>query len=150
MDDIGCIKRPTSSSQKEEMNGNEITVAEKPTNTSSEKIEPAVSFVEKVDPPGNWQSNIGISIPKSGKWNPFFYLPTIGATGSIVWKLAKFYGPGAIVSVAYVDPDNYQTDIAVGAQFQYSLLFMVLLSNIIAVYLQVVQILSEPRGVPRG
>jgi hypothetical protein len=140
MDKIGFIKNPSNSSQGAEKNDNGITIAEKPTNSSGEpeKIETPVTIVEKADEPGHWQSKIGISIPKSGKWNPFFHMPTIGHTGSIIWKLAKFYGPGAIVSVAYVDPDNYQTDIAVGAKFQYSLLFMVLLSNIIAVYLQVV------------
>ncbi|KAH6622923.1 natural resistance-associated macrophage protein-domain-containing protein [Chaetomium tenue] len=48
----------------------------------------------------------------------------------------KFLGPGAIISVAYVDPDNYQTAIASGSSFQYRLLFMVLVSNIIAIYIQ--------------
>jgi hypothetical protein len=52
-------------------------------------------------------------------------------------KLASFLGPGAIVSVAYIDPDNYQTAISSGASFQYKLLFMILVSNIIAIYLQV-------------
>lgn len=52
-------------------------------------------------------------------------------------RLMGFLGPGAIISVAYVDPDNYQTAISSGASFEYKLLFMVLVSNIIAVYLQV-------------
>jgi hypothetical protein len=139
MDDIGFVASPEGVEKKD----GGVEAVEQPTNSSNEKVEPALSIVEKADPPGNWQSKIGISIPRYGKWNPFFHLPTIGATGSVIWKLAKFYGPGAIVSVAYVDPDNYQTDIAVGAQFRYSLLFMVLISNIIAVYLQVVQIVAE-------
>jgi hypothetical protein len=54
-----------------------------------------------------------------------------------VFKLATFIGPGAIISVAYIDPDNYQTAISAGALFQYKLLFMVLLSNLLAIYLQV-------------
>jgi hypothetical protein len=91
--------------------------------------------------PGNWHSKVGISIPNFGKWNPSSFkvptIPTMGTMGSVAWKMAKFYGPGAIVSVAYIDPDNYQTDIAAGAQFQYKLLFMILLSNIMAIYLQV-------------
>lgn len=57
--------------------------------------------------------------------------------GSRVWKFLKFLGPGAIISVAYVDPDNYQTAISSGSSFQYKLLFMVLVSNIIAIYIQV-------------
>lgn len=73
------------------------------------------------------------------KWNPSFKPPTLGRTGSVMWKLAKFYGPGAIVSVAYIDPDNYQTAIAAGAEFQFKLLFMVLVANIMAIYLQVLR-----------
>jgi metal iron transporter len=56
---------------------------------------------------------------------------------SKIWTFFKFLGPGAIISVAYVDPDNYQTAIASGASFQYRLLFMVLVSNTIAIYIQV-------------
>jgi metal iron transporter len=56
---------------------------------------------------------------------------------SKIWTFFKFLGPGAIISVAYVDPDNYQTAIASGSSFQYKLLFMVLVSNIIAIYVQV-------------
>ncbi|KAK3293337.1 natural resistance-associated macrophage protein-domain-containing protein [Chaetomium fimeti] len=55
---------------------------------------------------------------------------------SKIWTFFKFLGPGAIISVAYVDPDNYQTAIASGSSFQYRLLFMVLVSNIIAIYIQ--------------
>jgi metal iron transporter len=40
-------------------------------------------------------------------------------------------GPGAIISVAYIDPDNYQTNIQAGQDFQYKLLFMILVANII-------------------
>lgn len=54
-----------------------------------------------------------------------------------LWTFCTFLGPGAIISVAYIDPDNYQTNIASGASFQYKLLFMVLLSNLIAIYIQV-------------
>lgn len=52
-------------------------------------------------------------------------------------KFFTFLGPGAIISVAYIDPDNYQVAISAGGSFQYKLLFMVLVSNIIAIYLQV-------------
>jgi metal iron transporter len=52
-------------------------------------------------------------------------------------KFGKFMGPGTIISVAYIDPDNYQTAVSAGAEFQYKLLFMILLSNLIAIYLQV-------------
>ena len=87
--------------------------------------------------PGNWRSEPGISYSGRAKWKSSIKLPPLGRTGSIIWKMAKFYGPGAIISVAYIDPDNYQSAIASGAEFQYKLLFMMLIANIIAVYLQV-------------
>ncbi|TWU77696.1 hypothetical protein ED733_008330 [Metarhizium rileyi] len=48
----------------------------------------------------------------------------------------KFIGPGFMISVAYIDPGNYATDIAAGASYQYKLLFVVLLSNLFAILLQ--------------
>lgn len=56
---------------------------------------------------------------------------------AVLRKFGKFMGPGAIISVAYIDPDNFQTSVSSGAQFKYKLLFMVLVSNIIAIFLQV-------------
>lgn len=58
-------------------------------------------------------------------------------TGEVLWKFGKFTGPGAIISVAYIDPDNYQTAVSSGAEFKFKLLFMILFSNVVAVYLQV-------------
>ncbi|CAH6721055.1 iron transporter Smf3p [[Candida] jaroonii] len=46
-------------------------------------------------------------------------------------------GPGFMVSVAYIDPGNYSTAVAAGSAFQYKLLFSILLSNCLAVFLQV-------------
>lgn len=51
-------------------------------------------------------------------------------------KYSSFIGPGLMVSVAYMDPGNYATGITAGASNRYSLLFIVFLSNIIAVFLQ--------------
>jgi metal iron transporter len=58
---------------------------------------------------------------------------------AVMVKFGKFVGPGTIITVAYIDPDNFQTAVSSGAQFQYKLLFMVLISNLIAIYLQVCQ-----------
>jgi metal iron transporter len=55
---------------------------------------------------------------------------------NFIVKFPKFVGPGFLVSVAYIDPGNYATDVAAGASFRYQLLFVVLLSNLIAVFLQ--------------
>lgn len=49
---------------------------------------------------------------------------------------SKFIGPGFMVAVAYIDPGNYATDIAAGASYRFRLLFIVLLSNIFAIFLQ--------------
>jgi metal iron transporter len=62
---------------------------------------------------------------------------TLADTGAVLWKFARFSGPGALISVAYVDPDNLQTNLTSGAQFQFKLLFMILFSNVVAVFLQV-------------
>ncbi|TDZ59760.1 Manganese transporter SMF1 [Colletotrichum trifolii] len=48
----------------------------------------------------------------------------------------KFVGPGFVIAVAYIDPGNYATDIAAGASHHFDLLFIVLISNIIAIFLQ--------------
>ncbi|KAF4635291.1 hypothetical protein G7Y89_g2807 [Cudoniella acicularis] len=61
---------------------------------------------------------------------------TLSDTGGVLWNFARFSGPGAIISVAYVDPDNLQTNLTSGAEFQFKLLFMILFSNVIAVFLQ--------------
>ncbi len=51
-------------------------------------------------------------------------------------RLAAFFGPGYMVAVGYMDPGNWATSIAGGSKFGYALLFVALLSNIMAVILQ--------------
>ncbi|KAL2886733.1 Manganese transporter SMF1 [Ceratocystis lukuohia] len=55
---------------------------------------------------------------------------------AMAFKYASFIGPGFMISVAYIDPGNYATDVAAGASYRFQLLFIVLLSNIIAIFLQ--------------
>ncbi len=57
-------------------------------------------------------------------------------SGSIFKRALAFVGPGFLVSVGYMDPGNWATAIAGGAQFGYTLLFVALLSNIMAIILQ--------------
>jgi manganese transport protein len=57
-------------------------------------------------------------------------------TGSFFRKLLAFAGPGYLVAVGYMDPGNWATDLAGGSRFGYTLLSVVLLSNIMAVLLQ--------------
>jgi manganese transport protein len=57
--------------------------------------------------------------------------------GSSPWrKFAAFLGPGYLVAVGYMDPGNWATSLAGGAKFGYALLFIALLSNIMAIILQ--------------
>jgi hypothetical protein len=69
---------------------------------------------------------------------PHFQEPSGDETAWDKFKtFLKFMGPGAIISVAYIDPDNFQTNIAAGASFQYKQLFMLFVSVLMAIYLQV-------------
>ncbi|MFA9290108.1 MAG: Nramp family divalent metal transporter [Solirubrobacteraceae bacterium] len=56
--------------------------------------------------------------------------------GNFYKKLFSFAGPGFIVAVGYMDPGNWATDIAGGAQFGYTLLSVILISNLFAIILQ--------------
>jgi manganese transport protein len=51
-------------------------------------------------------------------------------------RLLAFVGPGYMVSVGYMDPGNWATDLAGGSQFGYTLLSVILLSNVMAILLQ--------------
>ena len=51
-------------------------------------------------------------------------------------KMLAFAGPGFLVAVGYMDPGNWATDLAGGAKFGYSLLFVILMSNLMAILLQ--------------
>ncbi|MSR35215.1 MAG: divalent metal cation transporter [Gemmatimonadetes bacterium] len=51
-------------------------------------------------------------------------------------KLLAFSGPGYLVAVGYMDPGNWATDLAGGAQFGYTLLTVILMSNLMAILLQ--------------
>jgi len=51
-------------------------------------------------------------------------------------RLAGFIGPGFLISVGYMDPGNWATDIAGGARFGYTLLFVIMASNLMAILLQ--------------
>ena len=69
-------------------------------------------------------------------------------TGAGFWrKLLAFAGPGFLVAVGYMDPGNWATDLAGGAQFGYTLLSVILLSNFMAMLLQH---LSVKLGIATG
>jgi manganese transport protein len=60
----------------------------------------------------------------------------VGANTSAWKKILAFFGPAYMISVGYMDPGNWATDIAGGSQFGYSLLWVLLMSNLMALLLQ--------------
>ncbi|MBC6990955.1 Nramp family divalent metal transporter [Hymenobacter sp. BT491] len=61
----------------------------------------------------------------------------VPAADASFWrKLMAFWGPGLMVAVGYMDPGNWATDIAGGARFGYTLLSVILISNLFAMLLQ--------------
>ncbi len=68
--------------------------------------------------------------------------------GGPFWRKAlAFAGPGYMVAVGYMDPGNWATDLAGGARFGYTLLSVILLSNLMAILLQM---LSLKLGIVTG
>src|ERR1700710_319086 len=81
-----------------------------------------------------WRSGSGVDALRS--------LPEVNASvrvpigGHWFRRLLAFAGPGYLVSVGYMDPGNWATDLAGGAQFGYTLLSVILISNLMAILLQ--------------
>jgi manganese transport protein len=51
-------------------------------------------------------------------------------------RVAAFFGPAYLVSVGYMDPGNWATDLQGGAQFGYTLIWVLVMSNLMALLLQ--------------
>jgi len=78
----------------------------------------------------------------------------IGIGANNIWniikrfkQLLKFLGPAFIVSVAYIDPGNFATNISGGSIFNYNLMWVILWSNLMAIFLQV---MSAKLGIATG
>ncbi|KAK0905560.1 NRAMP-like transporter smf-3 [Friedmanniomyces endolithicus] len=69
--------------------------------------------------------------PKAPLWRR-----SLADCARVLLKYVKFIGPGFMISVAYIDPGNYATDIGAGATYRFKLLFVVLMSNLFAIFLQ--------------
>ena len=61
---------------------------------------------------------------------------TVPVAGGWLRKALAFAGPGYLVAVGYMDPGNWATDLAGGSQFGYTLLSVILISNLMAILLQ--------------
>jgi manganese transport protein len=81
-----------------------------------------------------WHSGEGVDAQRSlAEVNASIPIP-IG--GHWFRRLLAFAGPGYMVSVGYMDPGNWATDLAGGSRFGYTLLSVILLSNVMAILLQ--------------
>ncbi len=74
---------------------------------------------------------------------------TVGVPKGAVWwrRMFAFSGPGYLVAVGYMDPGNWATDIAGGSAFGYTLLSVILISNLMAMLLQA---LAAKLGIAAG
>jgi len=93
--------------------------------------------------PGPSQDSASLrpSLPEAHRTVPIF------AGASWFRKMLAFAGPGYLVAVGYMDPGNWATDIGGGAKFGYTLLSVILLSNLMAMFLQA---LSAKLGIATG
>ena len=62
-------------------------------------------------------------------------------------RFLAFVGPGYLVAVGYMDPGNWATDLAGGARFGYTLLSVIMISNLMAILLQA---LAARLGIASG
>jgi manganese transport protein len=115
-----------------------------PQDTITKELEdqPALAAEAAVPVSTGWHSPLrGPSLPESHR--------TIFISPNASWfrKLLAFAGPGYLVAVGYMDPGNWATDIGGGSKFGYALLSVVLISNLMAMFLQA---LSAKLGVVTG
>lgn len=86
--------------------------------------------------------------PNSTSLPEVFASVSLPAASSSWWRrFLAFVGPGYMVSVGYMDPGNWATDLQGGAQFGYTLLCVIMLSNLMAILLQA---LSARLGIATG
>ncbi|MBB5753593.1 Nramp family divalent metal transporter [Prosthecomicrobium pneumaticum] len=78
------------------------------------------------------EANATIAVPRHGSW---------------LRRMLAFVGPGYMISVGYMDPGNWATDIAGGSKFGYTLLAVILVSNLMAILLQA---LAARLGIATG
>ncbi|KTT12261.1 manganese transporter [Pseudomonas oryzihabitans] len=99
---------------------------------SAHYVEPAWQEPAAPVRPSLGRMNASVPVPKDGSW---------------FRRLLAFLGPGYMISVGYMDPGNWATDLAGGSQFGYLLLSVILLSNLMAILLQA---LAARLGIATG
>src|SRR5437868_2962274 len=90
----------------------------------------------------------GWRLPSSGVSLPEVHGSIAVPSGAGFWrKMFAFAGPGYLVAVGYMDPGNWATDLAGGARYGYTLLSVIMLSNLMAILLQA---LAARLGIASG
>jgi manganese transport protein len=102
-----------------------------------------INVAEKNPPPATgWRLESGaVSLPEVHGSIP------IPHSAGFWKKMVAFAGPGYLVAVGYMDPGNWATDLAGGARFGYTLLSVIMISNLMAILLQA---LSARLGIASG
>lgn len=85
---------------------------------------------QTIPPPQNFERNSSSSLSEVNS------TVETNVKGNFFKRLFAFMGPAYLVSVGYMDPGNWATDLAGGSRFGYSLLWVLLMSNLIALLLQ--------------
>ena len=99
-------------------------------------------------PPDNSRPPAAATNPGSMSLEGMHRSVDVPTSGAGFWRqLAAYFGPAILVSVAYMDPGNWGTDLAGGAQFKYALLWVVALASLMAMFLQVI---ASRLGVATG
>src|SRR5260221_4095911 len=115
---------------------------------------PTVPPQLEMEPPASGESSSNIFSPAA--WRHDVAMPslpevhrTIPIAPGASWlrKMLAFAGPGYLVAAASMDPGNWATDIGGGSKFGYALLSVVLISNLMAMFLQA---LSAKLGIATG
>src|ERR1700682_5153782 len=111
--------------------------------SEGEKETPASSEAPTSYPAGTFRPRIASlpSLPEAHRTVPF------SSGASWFRKILAFAGPGYLVAVGYMDPGNWATDIGGGSKFGYTLLSVILISNLMAMFLQA---LSAKLGIATG
>jgi manganese transport protein len=87
------------------------------------------------------------TVPKLASLSEVHRSLVVPQSASFFRKLIAFAGPGFLVAVGYMDPGNWATDLAGGSKYNYSLLSVIMISNLMAILLQA---LSLKLGIATG
>lgn len=122
--------------EHEQVQAESTTIMEKSSVTTPQAVVEKSEKVQiNVDEVPDVQFDAPASSPKTPRDR--FSKENFKHIGSVLLRFLHFTGPGTLISVAYVDPDNFQTALDAGAQFKYKLLCIMLLGVFMAIYLQV-------------